>query len=114
MLEANPERAMTGGIAAERLRRQRSGVFAIGIPRAILNSGVDPEVARILAQSEEMFAGAGVRIREVRMPSPQESVATYYLIATAEASWRVEIPPRQTILSSHLAIPSLSAPKYHR
>jgi aspartyl-tRNA(Asn)/glutamyl-tRNA(Gln) amidotransferase subunit A len=58
----------------------------VGVPRAFLEHGVE---AGTLARFEEalaVLASAGVRVVDVDLPHLRHAVATYYLVATAEAS----------------------------
>ncbi len=61
--------------------------LVVGLPREYYASeGVDPEVvARVSEAVAELEAG-GAKTREVSLPHTRFAVATYYLIATAEAS----------------------------
>jgi len=61
--------------------------LVVGLPREYYASeGVDPEVlARVSEAVAELEAG-GAKAREVSLPHTRYAVATYYLIATAEAS----------------------------
>jgi aspartyl-tRNA(Asn)/glutamyl-tRNA(Gln) amidotransferase subunit A len=61
--------------------------LVIGLPREYhASEGVDPEVlARVREAVAELEAG-GAKTREVSLPHTRFAVATYYLIATAEAS----------------------------
>jgi aspartyl-tRNA(Asn)/glutamyl-tRNA(Gln) amidotransferase subunit A len=60
--------------------------LTVGVPRNILAEGLDPEVAAAQVAAEEALARAGVQVKEVHLVPPSACVATYYLIATAEAS----------------------------
>ncbi|HKA25145.1 MAG TPA: Asp-tRNA(Asn)/Glu-tRNA(Gln) amidotransferase subunit GatA [Candidatus Eisenbacteria bacterium] len=60
--------------------------LAIGVPRNILAEGLHPEVQAAQARAEEALGRAGVRVKEVHLVPPAACVATYYLLATAEAS----------------------------
>ena len=61
--------------------------LVLGIPREyFVSDGVEPEVlARVHAAVKELEA-AGAKVREVTLPHTHAAVATYYLLATAEAS----------------------------
>ncbi|MBW2267709.1 MAG: Asp-tRNA(Asn)/Glu-tRNA(Gln) amidotransferase subunit GatA [Deltaproteobacteria bacterium] len=61
--------------------------LVLGVPREyFVSDGVDPEVlARVHAAIAELEA-AGAKLREVSLPHTYTAVATYYLLATAEAS----------------------------
>ncbi|MBI5525957.1 MAG: Asp-tRNA(Asn)/Glu-tRNA(Gln) amidotransferase subunit GatA [Deltaproteobacteria bacterium] len=58
----------------------------IGLPREYLDGGCDPEVAGAVRKAVETFAGLGCRVEEVSLPHHKHCVATYYLLASAEAS----------------------------
>jgi len=60
--------------------------LTVGVPRNILEKGLDPEVAEAQSRAEEALAGARVQVRDVHLVPPSACVATYYLLATAEAS----------------------------
>jgi len=72
--------------AAATLGSQRSPSFRIGLPEEYFGSGVDPEVGRAVRQAIDLLADAGCQVSEIRLPTTEYAVATYYLIATAEAS----------------------------
>ena len=61
--------------------------LVLGLPREyFVSDGVEPEVlARVHAAVKELEA-AGAKVREVTLPHTHAAVATYYLLATAEAS----------------------------
>jgi len=58
----------------------------IGVPWPFLESGVDPGVMAAFRQSLADFEAAGARTVEVTLPHAPHAVATYYIVATAEAS----------------------------
>jgi aspartyl-tRNA(Asn)/glutamyl-tRNA(Gln) amidotransferase subunit A len=58
----------------------------VGIPRDLLGEGVDPEILAALAGVQETLAREGAEIVDVSLPHARHSIATYYLIAPAEAS----------------------------
>ena len=58
----------------------------IGVPRAELSRGVDPEVLAAFDASLDQLRALGAVIADVELPSSTASIAAYYLIATAEAS----------------------------
>ena len=77
--EPAPElaRALTGDVSG----------LVVGLPREYFEAeGADPAViARVRAAAAELEA-AGAKLREVSLPHTRYAIATYYLIATAEAS----------------------------
>jgi len=58
----------------------------IGVPRDLLAEGLDPEIRALLERTAAEFERAGARIVDVDLPHAKYSIATYYLIAPAEAS----------------------------
>jgi len=58
----------------------------IGIPQEYLGAGLDPEVKAALAAAGQQLEQLGMRCEPVTMPHTPSAIATYYLIATAEAS----------------------------
>jgi len=60
--------------------------LVVGVPRALLAEGVDDDVADGQRTVELALQAAGATVREVHLMPPAAWVATYYLLATAEAS----------------------------
>jgi aspartyl-tRNA(Asn)/glutamyl-tRNA(Gln) amidotransferase subunit A len=58
----------------------------IGIPRQYFGEGMDSEVRQSVEAAIERLKGLGCRPVELEMPHTDYAIATYYLIATAEAS----------------------------
>ena len=58
----------------------------IGVPRALLTEGVDPEVAAAFLAAVEVMRAAGAAIVDVELPHAGAAIPVYYLVATAEAS----------------------------
>ncbi len=58
----------------------------IGVPEEYFAEGLDPEIASSVRSAIEGLASAGCVIRSIRLPHTQYAVATYYVVATAEAS----------------------------
>lgn len=58
----------------------------IGVPRRLLDQGVDPDVARSLDRSLDVLASRGAIIRDIELPHARYAIPVYYLVATAEAS----------------------------
>ena len=66
---------------------KRQGPWRIGVPKEFFGEGLDPEVGAAVRGAIEHYRRAGCEIREVSLPLASEyAIATYYLIATAEAS----------------------------
>src|SRR5262245_21363887 len=58
----------------------------IGIPREYFIGGLDAEVKAKIEAGMRIYEGLGCEMREISLPHTEYAVATYYLIATAEAS----------------------------
>ncbi|HYJ33334.1 MAG TPA: Asp-tRNA(Asn)/Glu-tRNA(Gln) amidotransferase subunit GatA [Candidatus Binatia bacterium] len=61
--------------------------LTIGIPRDLLEGeGLSPEIRACFDAAAAAFAAHGARLADVALPSSKHAIATYYLIAPAEAS----------------------------
>jgi len=61
--------------------------LVVGLPREyFVEEGVDPEVLARVHAAVDVLQKAGAKVREVSLPHTRYAIATYYLIATAEAS----------------------------
>jgi aspartyl-tRNA(Asn)/glutamyl-tRNA(Gln) amidotransferase subunit A len=58
----------------------------IGVPRSLINDGVDPEVRAAFETSVETLRQQGATIVDVALPHSAHAIPVYYLVATAEAS----------------------------
>ncbi|MCL4517248.1 MAG: Asp-tRNA(Asn)/Glu-tRNA(Gln) amidotransferase subunit GatA [Firmicutes bacterium] len=58
----------------------------IGVPREYFVEGIQPEVKEAVAKTIDLLARLGAEIQEISMPHTEYALATYYLIAPAEAS----------------------------
>ena len=58
----------------------------IGLPREYFVDGMDPEVRASVERGVQLLADQGAEIIPISMPHTEYAVATYYIIATAEAS----------------------------
>jgi aspartyl-tRNA(Asn)/glutamyl-tRNA(Gln) amidotransferase subunit A len=58
----------------------------IGIPKEYFGEGIDPEVQKKVEAGIKLLESLGCRTVELRMPHTEYAIATYYIIATAEAS----------------------------
>lgn len=58
----------------------------IGVIKNLIGEGVAPEVKQAFKESVDKLSNLGAEIIEVSLPSLEYAVATYYLIAPAEAS----------------------------
>jgi len=58
----------------------------IGVARALLGEGLDPEVRSAVEKAIEAYRALGAEIVDVDLPHAKYAIAVYYIIATAEAS----------------------------
>ncbi len=58
----------------------------IGVPKEAFVEGLDPEVRAAVEASIDVLKKQGAEIKEVSLPHTPYAVATYYIVATAEAS----------------------------
>jgi aspartyl-tRNA(Asn)/glutamyl-tRNA(Gln) amidotransferase subunit A len=85
----DPRDATSASIEAPDLAARLDGDVAgvrIGVPWSFLESGVDAPVMASFRAALRVLEDAGARVVEVSLPHLRHAVATYYLVATAEAS----------------------------
>lgn len=58
----------------------------IGIPKEYFVEGMEPDVKSAITAAIEKIKSLGAMVEEVSLPHTEYAVATYYIIATAEAS----------------------------
>jgi len=58
----------------------------VGVPRDLLEEGVDPDVRRAFDQSLRTLEELGATVQTVTLPYSRFAIPVYYLVATAEAS----------------------------
>jgi aspartyl-tRNA(Asn)/glutamyl-tRNA(Gln) amidotransferase subunit A len=58
----------------------------VGLPREYFIEGLDPSVKKAMDEAIAVYKGLGAVFTEISLPHTDYAVATYYLIATAEAS----------------------------
>jgi aspartyl-tRNA(Asn)/glutamyl-tRNA(Gln) amidotransferase subunit A len=58
----------------------------IGLPKEYFGAGMGPEVGTSVRAAVRELESLGATVREVSLPHTDYAIATYYLIATAEAS----------------------------
>jgi aspartyl-tRNA(Asn)/glutamyl-tRNA(Gln) amidotransferase subunit A len=58
----------------------------IGLPKEYFVAGMDPEVNQAVRAALKHLAGLGAEILDISLPHTEYAVATYYIVATAEAS----------------------------
>ena len=68
------------------LKRKDLKRLKVGVPAEYFADGLDPEVEQAVRAAIEGLRELGADIREIKLPTTDAAVATYYVIATAEAS----------------------------
>jgi aspartyl-tRNA(Asn)/glutamyl-tRNA(Gln) amidotransferase subunit A len=58
----------------------------VGVAREFFGPGLDSEVEQAVHNSLEVYRSLGATIVDVTLPTSPHAIATYYLVATAEAS----------------------------
>lgn len=58
----------------------------IGLPRELLNQDLNEDVASAWKEGRDILEKAGAKIVEINLPNMKYALATYYIIAPAEAS----------------------------
>jgi aspartyl-tRNA(Asn)/glutamyl-tRNA(Gln) amidotransferase subunit A len=58
----------------------------MGVPQEYLGEGLQPAVRAAIEQALQVFEKAGMTVEPVNLPHTPYAVATYYIVATAEAS----------------------------
>jgi aspartyl-tRNA(Asn)/glutamyl-tRNA(Gln) amidotransferase subunit A len=69
----------------EGLGREIKGL-KIGVPKEFFGAGLDPEVEAAVKASLQTLTDLGAELIEVSLPHTEYAVATYYVLAVAEAS----------------------------
>ncbi len=85
----DPKDATSAAVSVPPLAASLDGDLAglrVGVPRSFLASGVEAETLARFDEALLALAAAGAEVREVALPHLPHAVATYYLVATAEAS----------------------------
>ncbi len=65
---------------------QDVGGMKVGIPREYFGKGLDAEVEQAVREAVKVLNGLQMEVMEISLPHTEYAVATYYLIAPAEAS----------------------------
>ncbi len=60
--------------------------LTIGVPKEYFGAGLDAEVEQHVRAALRVYEGLGAKIQEISLPNNPYAVATYYIVATAEAS----------------------------
>ena len=58
----------------------------IGVPVEHFAEGLDPEIERAVREALAVYKSLGAELKDVHLPHSKYAIATYYLIATSEAS----------------------------
>ena len=58
----------------------------VGIPKEYFGAGMDPGVHEKISAGIELLRKLGCDVRDIQLPHTDYAIATYYIIATAEAS----------------------------
>jgi aspartyl-tRNA(Asn)/glutamyl-tRNA(Gln) amidotransferase subunit A len=60
--------------------------LTVGVPREYFTEALDPEVGAAVQAALDAYRQLGANVQEVSLPHSPYALATYYLVATAEAS----------------------------
>ncbi|MBI1824546.1 MAG: Asp-tRNA(Asn)/Glu-tRNA(Gln) amidotransferase subunit GatA [Nitrospirae bacterium] len=71
------------------LRPEVRGI-KIGIPKEYLIPGIDTEIEKSVMAAVKIWEKCGAEVSEISLPHTAYAVATYYILATAEASSNLE------------------------
>jgi aspartyl-tRNA(Asn)/glutamyl-tRNA(Gln) amidotransferase subunit A len=58
----------------------------VGVPRHLLDEGVDADVRQAFESATETLAQLGARVTSIELPHSRVAIPVYYLVLTAEAS----------------------------
>ncbi len=67
------------------LKKDAKGM-KIGLPKEYFIEGMDPKVEKAIRDAVKVLEGLGAKVVEVSLPHTGYAVATYYILATSEAS----------------------------
>ncbi len=67
------------------LKKEVKGL-KIGLPKEYFIEGMDPDVEKAIRDAVKTLEGLGAKVVEVSLPHSDYAVATYYILATSEAS----------------------------
>ncbi|MBK27989.1 MAG: Asp-tRNA(Asn)/Glu-tRNA(Gln) amidotransferase GatCAB subunit A [Verrucomicrobiales bacterium] len=62
------------------------GGIKLGLPKEFIGAGIDSEVQSVFETAVKQYEELGAEIQEVSLPHTEYGIATYYILATAEAS----------------------------
>jgi len=83
--DSTSSRRPIGDLVGAALRADARGV-RIGVPKEYFGSGLAPLVEHAVRKAVETLGTLGASVEEVSLPHTEYAVATYYVVATAEAS----------------------------
>ena len=66
--------------------RAELGTLRVGVPREYFEEGLQPEVESSVREAIAVLESLGASIEIISLPHARYAIATYYLVATAEAS----------------------------
>lgn len=66
--------------------RQNAKGLRIGVPEEYFSQGLDPQIHDMISERLKQFEADGAAIVPIHLPHTRYAVATYYILATAEAS----------------------------
>ena len=67
-------------------RIEKKKTYTIGVPRAFMATGVDPDVLAEFEKGLEALKTAGHKVIDIELPTIEYSLATYYIVMPAEVS----------------------------
>jgi aspartyl-tRNA(Asn)/glutamyl-tRNA(Gln) amidotransferase subunit A len=70
----------------ESARREDLAGVRVGVPRSLLETGVDPDVSAAFERALGTLTDLGATVVTIDLPHSRYAVPVYYLVATAEAS----------------------------
>ncbi len=68
------------------LKKKDLKKLKVGVPVEYFTEGLDPEVEQAVRAAIEELKNLGGEITEIKLPTTDAAIATYYVLATAEAS----------------------------
>lgn len=85
-IEGVDPRDSTSTAAPSATLARGNGPWRIGLPREYFGEGIEPGVRAAMDQALERLRSLGHQLVEISLPHTSYAIATYYLIAPAEAS----------------------------
>jgi aspartyl-tRNA(Asn)/glutamyl-tRNA(Gln) amidotransferase subunit A len=85
--DANDSTSTTASVPNYRAEMEKPvNGLRVGIPKQYFGQGMDSEVRKKIEAGIELLKKMGCELREIQMAHTDYAIATYYIIATAEAS----------------------------